>query len=216
MIPFREQLVERSRPAYHLMLAHPFVAAVADGTIDDARFAAWLRQDHLFVREAVPFLALLLARAPAPHHPGLIGALAAFQAELGLFERMAQAAGVALEPVEMAPTCHAYVQFLHATAYRRTYAEAFAVLYGTERTYHDCWRRVRETGRAPARWEPFVENWAGEPFRRFVDWLGAEVDALATAATSAEREAMADLFLTTVRYEIRFWDMAMSGERWPG
>lgn len=216
MDPFHEQLIERARSAWDAMLAHPFLTAVADGSIPDERFGTWLRQDYLFAQEAVPFLALLLARAPLAHRSRLVQALGALDAELALFERMARDRGVALAGVEPSPTCHAYVQFLHATAYGRPYAEAFTVLYGAERAYLDSWSRVREMQRAPSRWQAFIDNWTSEPFQGYVGWLGAAVDQLAAEAPAGGQAALAALFVTTARYEVRFWDMAAGGERWPG
>ncbi len=216
MGPFHEQLIEQARGAWDAMLAHPFLKVVADGSIPDERFGNWLRQDYLFAQEAVPFLALLLARAPLAHRSQLVQALGALEAELALFERMARGYGVSLAGVEPSPTCHAYVQFLHATAYGRPYPEAFTVLYGAERAYLDSWSRVREMQRAPSRWQAFIDNWTSEPFRRYVEWLGTEVDGLAAEAPPAGQAAMMALFVTTARYEVRFWDMAAGDERWPG
>ncbi len=215
-VPFHQELIERARPVWDAMLAHPFLSAVADGSIPDERFAAWLRQDYLFVQEAIPFMGLLLARAPLAHRPTLAQAIGALQTELGLFERMAGEHGVSLAGLEPAPACHAYVQFLLATGYGRPYPEGFAVLYGAERAYLDSWSRVKQLQRKPSRWQAFIDNWTSEPFRRYVGWIGGELDALAAAGTPAGRDAIAALFLTTARYEVRFWDRALGDERWPG
>lgn len=216
MVAFHEQLLERARPVWDAMLAHPFLATVADGSIPDERFGNWLRQDYLFAQEAVPFLALLLARAPLAHRSRLVQAMGALEAELELFGRMAGERGISLAGLEPSPTCHAYVQFLHATAYGRPYPEAFTVLYGAERAYLDSWSRVRAMQRAPGRWQAFIDNWTSDPFRGYVEWLGTAVDGLAAGAPAAGREAMTALFVTTARYEVRFWDMAAGDERWPG
>ena len=55
------------------MLDHPFLRAVRDGTLPDAAFARWLRQDHLFVAGSLPFLGALLAGAREPARPGTAG-----------------------------------------------------------------------------------------------------------------------------------------------
>jgi hypothetical protein len=65
-------------------------------------------------------------------------------------------------------------------------------------------------------WYPFVENWAGEAFARYVAFLEMRLDALASVASPAERARMSELFELTVRYEIAFWEMAATGEGWPG
>ena len=65
-------------------------------------------------------------------------------------------------------------------------------------------------------WLPFVENWAGDAFAGYVAYLENELDKLAAAASAEERHRMADLFELTVRYEIAFWELAMTGMGWPG
>ena len=108
------------------------------------------------------------------------------------------------------------MQFLTAAAHACSYAEAYTVLYVAERTYHDSWRVV-DDGIAPdSKWRPFVDNWAGDAFAKYVAHLERELDQLASAAGAEERERMAELFELTTRYEIAFWEMAVTGETWPG
>lgn len=207
---------ERLRPLWERMLRHPFLLRTRDGTLPGETFATWLRQDYLFVEAALPFVAALLSRAPARGWEMLVGALNALLAELRLFEERAAALGVELEGTRPSLTCHAYVQFLLATAATRSYAEAYTVYYVAEKAYHDSWSVVREGLEESSPWFPFVEKWAGEPFAVFVAQLEAELDRLAREAGEAEQSRMAELFEITVRYEIAFWEMALRGEAWPG
>jgi thiaminase/transcriptional activator TenA len=211
----REQLA-RVEPLWRLMLAHPFLQQTRDGTIPRETFATWMRQDYLFVEAAIPFLAALIPKAPPAHWESLSGAIAALQKELKLFEERAAAASVELRGAPPAFVNHAYVQFLLATAYRRSYAEAYAVLYAAEKAYHDSWRVVQTGLDRGSPWYPFVENWAGEAFAQYVAFLESQLDALAAGAGPAERGGMAECFELTVRYEIAFWEMAATGEKWPG
>jgi thiaminase/transcriptional activator TenA len=198
------------------MRYHRFLIDTRDGRIADETFAAWLRQDYLFVESAMPFIAALLAKAPDVYRPGLIGSLSAQEKELALFEERAAALNIDVRNATPAFACHAYVQFLMSTAYRRTFAEGYTVLFAAEKAYHDCWCVVREGIDPQSPWYPFVENWSGEPFAEWVDHLGSNLDTLAAAASDAEYANMAELFATTVLYEIAFWEMAITGEMWPG
>jgi len=175
-----------------------------------------MRQDYLFVEAAVPFLALLLAKAPPAHRRLHADVIAMLFRELELFRERAAAVGVGLDGVEPSFTNHAYIQFLLATAYRESYAGGFTVLYVAEKAYHDSWSVVRAGLDRSSPWYPFVENWAGEAFAAYVAQLERELDALAAAAGPAERARMAELFETTLRYEVAFWEMAYAGAAWPG
>ena len=113
-------------------------------------------------------------------------------------------------------TNHAYIQFLLATAWQGSYAEAYAVLYAAEKAYYDSWSAVKAGIDRASPWYPSVENWAGDAFAQYVAYLEGELDRLAEPAGPAERARMAERFELTVRYEIAFWEMAATGEGWPG
>jgi thiaminase/transcriptional activator TenA len=215
-VSFCAAQLARIRPLWDHMLAHRFLRDTRDGSISDERFAVWMRQDYLFVEAAIPFIAALLARAPERHWEPLAGVIAALGKELKLFEERAQVVGVDLRGAPPAFANHAYIQFLMATAYRASYAEAYTVLYAAEKAYHDSWKAVQVGLARDSKWYPFVENWAGEAFAQYVTYLEGELDALAEQAGSEERARMGTYFELTTKYEIAFWEMAATGEEWPG
>ncbi|MBI4540993.1 MAG: hypothetical protein HY704_15935 [Gemmatimonadetes bacterium] len=210
-----EQLA-RVKALWDRMLDHRFLRDTRDGTIAFDTFATWMRQDYLFVEAAIPFIAALIPKAPPQHRDPHSNVIAALQKELKLFEERAGAAGVDLRGAPPSFTCHAYIQFLLATAYRASYAEAYCVLYAAEKAYHDSWSVVRKGIDPRSPWYPFVENWAGDAFAQYVAHLEGELDKLAQAAGPAERARMAEYFELTTKYEIAFWEMAVTGEGWPG
>lgn len=211
----KEQLA-RLKPLWDRMLSHRFLIEMRDGKMSDERFAVWMRQDYLFVEAAIPFIAALIPRAPRRHWEPLAGVIAALEKELKLFEERAAAAGVNLRGAPPSFTNHAYIQFLLATAYRASYAEAYTVLYTAEKAYHDSWLVVKRGMDKDSKWYPFVENWAGDAFAQYVACLEGELDGLAQEAAPAERERMAGYFELTTKYEIAFWEMAATSEGWPG
>jgi thiaminase len=212
---FCEEQLARVEPIWERMLGHRFLLETRDGIISGDTFATWMRQDYLFVESAIPFLAALIPKAPREHWEPLTQSIAALQKELELFRERAQAAGVDLGVVAPSFTNHAYIQFLTASAYSRSYEEAYTVLYVAEKAYYDSWMVVRRGIDTGSVWYPFVENWTSEAFAGYVDYLQVELDKLAEAAGVAERERMAELFELTAKYELAFWEMAATGEGWP-
>jgi thiaminase len=208
--------MQRHKSLWDTMLSHRFLMETRDGTMPDDRFAVWMRQDYLFVEAAIPFIAALIPRAPRDHWEPLAGVITALEKELRLFEERAQAVGIDLRGAPPAFTNHAYIQFLLASAYRASYAEAYTVLYTAEKAYHDSWKVVEAGIARDSKWYPFVENWAGEAFAQYVSYLETELDKLAAATGPDERQRMAEYFELTTKYEIAFWEMAATGEEWPG
>jgi len=213
---FCQEQLARVRPLWEKMLGHQFLIGTRDGKVPFETFATWMRQDYLFVEAAIPFVAALIPKAPEAHWEFLSGMIAAFRKELALFEERAAVVGVHLRGAPPAFANHAYIQFLMATAYRASYAEAFTVFYAAEKAYHDSWSVVKAGIDPGSPWVPFVENWAGEAFAQYVAFLEQELDLLAEKAGQRELAGMAEYFELTTKYEIAFWEMAAAGETWPG
>ena len=212
---FAAEQLGRTRSEWQQMVDHPFLVHTRDGTIPFETFATWMRQDYLFADGTIPFISILLAKAPEKHRGFLSGVLSMLQKELELFRERAAAVGVDLREVAPLLVNHAYLQFLLATAYRETYPCGFTVLYVAEKAYHDSWREVLTGIDRSSPWFPFVENWGGVAFAGYVTHLEGELDALAADAGATERARMAELFELTVRYEIAFWEMAWTGATSP-
>jgi len=212
---FSQQQLERIAPLWDRMLSHPFLLETRDGTIARETFATWMRQDYLFVEAAIPFIAALIPRAPRAHWEPHANVIAMLVKELELFRERAEATGVDMQDIEPSFTNHAYIQFLIAAGYRESYAAAYTVLYAAEKAYHDSWKVVRAGLSEDSPWWPFVDNWSGEAFAGYVDYLETELDRLAEEVGDAERERMAELFELTTKYEIAFWEMAYHSTTWP-
>ncbi len=212
---FAAEQIERARAEWQEMVEHPFLAHTRDGTIPFETFATWIRQDYLFVEAAIPFISILLAKAPEKHRAAHSDVLGMLQKELELFRERAAAVGVDLGHLAPSFVNHAYIQFLLATAYRESYACGYTVFYASEKAYHDSWRGVLTGIDRASPWFPFVEKWAGVAFAGYVAHLEEELDELAVDAGTAERARMAELFELTIHYEIAFWEMAWTGEGWP-
>lgn len=213
---FTRTELNRIAPLWEQMLAHPFLLKTRDGTLPRETFATWMKQDYLFVEAAIPMMAVLLAKAPEAHRQPLTQAISALYTELELFRERAAAVDVMLTGEPPAFTCHAYIQYLMATAYGGTYAEGFTVLYTAEKAYHESWKVVADGLATDSPWQPFVANWAGDAFAQYVTFLEDALDDLAATAGTAELQRMRRHVDHTTRYEIAFWEMALQGATWPG
>ena len=64
------------------------------------------------------------------------------------------------------------------------------------------------------RYAECIEIYAGEKFTELTGWCPDLMDDVAADSTPGERERYRDLFLTSARYEYRFWDAAWREEAW--
>jgi thiaminase len=203
-------LLARSAPLWHRLTAHPFICAVADGSLDPTAFDRWLVQDHAFVLGFRRFLAGLLVAAPDARAADVLGAgLAPLQAELDLFRR--EAANRRLDlGAEPSPTTLGYTSYLYASL-ADGYQVGLTVLYGAEKAYYDAWAAVRATARHSSPYWPFVDNWSSDAF---AGWVAAVARLLDAAAPAGPAAAMSTAFDRVVRFELRFWDAVHAGETW--
>lgn len=215
MASFHQELLADANAVWQAILNHRFLKETADGSIAEGTFKTWMQQDYVFVREAIPFIAVLLGRAPLDLRAPLAEVLPALTNELNLFRKNAEAHGVKLDDVQPSPTCHAYTQFLMATAHGGSFEEGFTVLYAAEKAYLDSWMQVKKNLKGTSPWQEFIDNWTSEAFQRYVEWLGNTLDELAAGQPPRHLQRMRGLFLTTARYEYLFWEMAATAETWP-
>ena len=214
MNKFHEQLLHQHQHLWNAMLNHPFLKKTAEGTIEDKTFKTWMRQDYIFVREAIPFMAVLLAKAPVEMRSMFVQIITGLEKELELFHKNAEAHGINLDNIEAAPTCHAYIQFLMNVAYNNSFEEGFTVLYTAEKAYMDSWMAVKENLKGDSPWREFINNWTSEAFQQYVDWLAATLDEMAQGEPEQDLAKMEQLFKLTTRYEYNFWEMANKEEDW--
>jgi thiaminase len=209
------QLLTESKDLWVAILQHPFLQETAGGKISDHIFKTWMQQDYIFVREAIPFAAVLLAKAPEKLRSNFIQILTGLDQELRLFRKNAQAQGVNLENIQATPTCHSYLQFLMTTAYNCSFTEGFTVLYSAEKIYLDSWMEVKKKLKEKSPWEEFINNWTSQGFQQYVDWLAVTLDELTENLPERELNKIRDLFQITAKYEYLFWKMAYQEEKWP-
>jgi thiaminase len=214
MQKFHEQMLAQAEQIWSKILTHPFLMKTADGTIPDETFKLWMQQDYIFVREAIPFMAVLLAKGPLSLRSNFIQIMVGLEQELELFRKNAQEHGIDLANIQPSPTCHAYIQFLMNTAYNLSFEESFTVLYTAEKVYLDSWMAVKTQLKGDSPWQSFIDNWTSEGFQQYVDWLAITLDDLVAGQPGSKLKNYADLFNVTARYEFLFWDMAENQQSW--
>jgi thiaminase (transcriptional activator TenA) len=200
---------------------HPFVRGIGDGTLDLDRFRFWIRQDYLFLIEYSRLLALAAARAPDLDTMRRFADLMydtlheemdlhrSYSADLGI-----PAADLAQE--KMAPTTRGYTDYLLRTATIGDFAELVAALLPCMWGFNEIGRRLAEYGLPDnEHYARLVTMYASEEFTALVDWLRELTDRIGTNLPGASWDRMRDVFLTSSRYELSFWEMAWKMETWP-
>ena len=219
MVRFTDRLHELADPIWEAQHAHPFVRGIGDGTLDVEKFRFWVRQDYLFLIDYARLLAIAVAKAPDLPTMRRFADLVetTLNVEMELHRAYAAEFDISSQELEAetkAPTTQAYTDFLLRAA-AGDYTELLAALLPCMWGFSDIGQRLsRERRPADERYFKWVEMYASPEFAELADWCRGLVDTVAEGQPGEVLRRMEETFLISSRYELAFWEMAWTEEKW--
>ena len=215
---FSDTLLDAGEDIWEAQKAHPFVCELAAGSLDEAAFEHWVKQDYRYLLDYARTFGIAGAKAKdeATMTHLLDVSHTVLDHELDLHREFAARYGIsenALESVEKSPTCVAYTNFLVRTAYEGSIAEIAAALYPCMQGYLDVGEHMAVLAETEHQYTPFIEMYTSAEFREATNWCREFVDQCGERYPGAHDD-MVDAFLTSAKLEYRFWEMAYSLEGW--
>jgi thiaminase/transcriptional activator TenA len=219
MMKVSELLIREGEPLWDEFCRHPFVAGIADGTLDKRKFLFYLVQDYRYLFDYARLFALGVAKAKTPEamrfFAGYVSQI--MDGEMETHRRYMARLGIALpdaERAKMAPENQAYVDYMLARGWEGG-ADAIAVsVLACAVSYEYIARRIVAEHPAAAE-HPFFGEWvqgyADPAYARCNRELETVLDSLTADATAAQRSRYLEIFLRCTRYEGDFWDMGWRG-----
>lgn len=217
---FTDDITETADHIWSAILDHPMVQQLGDGTLDEDPFRYWVRQDYVYLIEYSRVFALGAAKAPTLKHMGTFADLleSTVNVEMDLHRSYAAEFDIPeaeLETTDPAPTTRAYTDFLVRTAAMGTFGDIVAALLPCMWGFNETGRRLAAAGKPDDdRYADWIDMYAGEEFTELTQWCKDLMDAVAADATPTEQDRYRELFVTSARYEYRFWDAAWRLEEW--
>jgi thiaminase (transcriptional activator TenA) len=209
-----EALVSSSFDVQRTIWRHPWVQALADGTLPDQALINWAGQCRLFCLMERP--ALLVLRSYVP--PGELDDLLAKLVEDTIREprELAELLESVGAPVPEQPwrACLGYGSYVQAAVHGGL-VKGLAAILAVERTYLDTWTELLPSCPPDSRYRHWVENWSCDDFRTVVVGLGDCLDQLAGPASEAVLEELEPVYRNVALWELDFWEMNWSSESWP-
>jgi thiaminase/transcriptional activator TenA len=200
---------------YDAILAHPFLAGLADGTLPRESFRHYVVQDAHYLRGYARALAVCAAKAPDEDATVMFAqhAAGAIAAERDLHASLLDELGTVDDPV--APATQAYLSYLLATAHGGSYAEAVGAVLPCYWIYARVGEHLLAAGSPDPLYARWIAMYGGDEYRAVVDAVLDETDRAGSELSPPELVRMRTHFSTTARYEWMFWDGAYRQERWP-
>jgi thiaminase (transcriptional activator TenA) len=193
---------------------HPFVRGIGDGTLPEAAFRRYVRQDYLFLIDYGRLLALGAARAPRLDWMRRFAALtrAVLEDEMALHRELAERwriGAAELEAETALPETRGYVDFLLRTAALGDFAELTAALLPCMWGYAEIGERLAAAGPPDhpgyAEW---IAVYADDEFAQLAAWCRELTDAAGSGLGAAGVARMHAAFRASSEHELAFWEMA--------
>ena len=218
---FAEDIERRALPIRKAILAHPFITGVGDGTLAVEKFKHYVRQDYIYLIDYGRVLALASAKGPDLEAMGWFAGLLneTLNVEMDLHRRFCAEFGISREDLESTkpgPTTVAYTSYLLRVAHQQSFGELVAALMPCQWGYWeigDHLARLGEPKQAPLYCQ-WIRMYASEEFAALAQQIRALADRVAEDAGPLVVEAMAETYLTSLRFEYQFWEMSYNLEQW--
>ena len=218
---FAEDIEQKALPIRQAILAHPFITGVGDGTLPVEKFKYYVIQDYAYLIDYSRVLAIASARAPDLETMCWFARLLdeTLNTEMELHRSYCAKFGISREDLEgtrTAPTTIAYTSFLLKVAHQGTFGELVASLLPCQWGYWEIGEHLAGLGEpkeAPLYCQ-WIQMYTSPEFAALARSIRALADRLGQGAGSAELAAMDEAYLTSLRFEHRFWEMAYTLEDW--
>lgn len=218
-----EELLERFAEKFQTSVSHPLTNELCDGTLPDHILYTYLIQDLKFVEIGLRFFGNALARCELPSSIVTLGKQIGFvsNSEYSYFveclQQLRDESGDQLkkyvpsmlntDPPAL-PAVQKYLDVLHYLACdSRSYEELITFLYVLEKCYLG-WAlynmATKDVSRLQYKHKEWIDLHVGPDFEAWVDFLRRELERV--AATSNNRDKIAQWFEKTIDLEIEFFD----------
>jgi thiaminase/transcriptional activator TenA len=216
---FSDQMRRECAPLWEAQHRHPFVVGLGDGSLEPERFHRWLAQDYLYLIEYVRLFALIAARAPDREAMTWAIDMAhnILRQEMWLHEAYAIEFGFAREEImaaKMLPTTRAYTDYLLRLATLGSFVQILAAMLPCMWGYWEIAHRIASQPPQRNRYSRWLDLYSG-PASAEIARKGRDLlDRFVAEVGEPARAAAAQAFVTSSRYEVRFWNMCYEGESW--
>ncbi len=220
---FARTCIEAAGNSWGASFEHPFVLALADGSLSAERFRYYQMQDARYLEGFSDAAAQISLRCPDPSDKlwFIDAARMALVVEGELHAGYGRRLGYTPEDIatmELGPVTRAYRDHMLVAAQTGTLVEAVAALTPCPWLYTDLGQHVlQRIGSIPAD-HPYADWLALYSSADFSDYMQRLLELLQRAADAADNAARSRAlvaFHASARYEWAFWEQAWQQQTWP-
>jgi len=221
--PFAQACIDAAGNAWNASYQHPFILALAEGTLDSDIFKFYQMQDARYLEGFSDAAAIVSTRCVAPVDKlwfldmARLGLVTEAELHAGYGKKLGYDAGD-IAALELTPDNRAYQNHMISTAMRGTLAEGVAALVPCPWLYINLGQHIlAELGGTIEDSHPYADwlrMYADPSFNAFMESLLERMQRFADETDRAGRARAKEAFVLSARYEYMFWDQAWTNQRW--
>lgn len=220
MPTFSASAWQNNLPLYEKILAMPFNAELAAGTLSLDRFRHYIIQDAHYLEGFARALALAAAKSDNADHIVQFAEAAktAIIVERALHADYFRQFGISATDFAAAqptPVCDHYVSYLLRIAALEPFPLVLAALLPCFWIYLEVGKSIHARAASPNPYQAWIDTYAGEEFASAVRAVIATTDEVAARASGETVQSMHAAFTRATQLEWMFWDSAYRLAKWP-
>lgn len=214
--PFAQACLDAAGSNWGASFEHPFVLALADGSLSAARFRHYQMQDARYLEGFADAAALIALRCPEPLDKlwFIDAARLALVVEGELHAGYGEQLGYTpadVAAVDLGPVTRAYRDHMIVSAQTGSLVEAIAALTPCPWLYTDLGQHLRSSIGVPAADHPYrdwLDLYAGAGFVDYMQRLLQLLQQAADGADRGSRQRALQAFQVSTLHEWQFWEQA--------
>jgi len=218
---FAQSLREPHEGAWGSLLSNPFVAEMADASLPAEKFRFYIEQNLQYLPEYAKVLGLGASRSTTAAQLNRFtkSLYQIVEIEIGTNNRLrqsiiAQGAEDRGGAIESSPTCLAYSSFLIATGATGNALDIMTAILPCAWSYYEIARQYPDPSPHPV-YSEWLGFFSSDDYAEYITGLLDEFDNFVCDIAEHDLARLRGLFLTGMRFERAFWDMAYTTQRWP-
>lgn len=206
---FTQKVWLETMPLFRRIQEHPFIAKMADNSLESEIFSFYVQQDHLFLAERTKAFAILARRAPSAELQEYLTIRAQQSQEAS--ERIFEKYTVDLPSINiMSPACKAYTEYMIDVAEKGSFLEGLAAQLPCSLMYQKLGEYVHSNFSQPNSFVVWINTYSSPERRKVVETFVEFVDQIAALDTHENVSAAKKAFEKASQYEFEFWEDAFN------
>lgn len=221
--PFGAECMRAAGEAWGASFEHPFVRALADGSLEPETFKFYQMQDARYLEAFADTCSLISTRCPHPDDKlwFIEAARLALVVEAQLHEGYGARLGYTakdIAAISLTPNNRAYQNHMIAAAQRGSLVESVAAMTPCPWLYMELGQHLHDEFGEVNDDHPYADwlrTYADPSFIDYTNKLLSRLQRFAEASDLEARERAKEAFALSARYEWMFWEQAWTMQTWP-